>query len=306
MPAEPPGPRLPIEQRLGPLRWPVIGRLGIHPSGEERSRGRGVGLEYADVREYVPGDDPRMMDWNLTARSGRPFVRLAHPDRGIDSWILFDVSASLDWGTALCLKREAAADYAAAAVTLLARRGNRVGALLFDDTVTKVLPPTTGRRSRAALLAAVRGPAGSAPAPHGLASAFAAAARLIKRRSLVLIVSDFLADDAWQLPLRTLALRHEVVVAVVTDPREADIPDVGLVTFEDPESGEQVEVDTRNRQIRERFAAAAAARTASVYAAVRAAGALAFPISTDQDVLFQLIRLFDRLHAEARARRSPA
>src|SRR5438270_6017888 len=180
MPPEEKRPRsVRIEDRLGGLRWPVAKPLGVHPSGDERSRGLGAGLEYADSREYVPGDDPRQIDWNLSARSGRTFVRLAHPDRGLDAWLLVDTSLSLDWGTARCLKREAAADLVVAASMLLARRGNRVGAMLFDQQVRMVLTPAAGRLSRARLVGEVRRGRGAA-GPTGLAGALAQAGRMIR------------------------------------------------------------------------------------------------------------------------------
>jgi uncharacterized protein (DUF58 family) len=293
--------RVRIEDRLGGLRWPVSGRLGVHPSGEERSRGLGAGLEYADSREYVPGDDPRQIDWNLSARSGRTFVRLAHPDRGLDAWLLLDVSRSLDWGTARCLKREAAADLVVAASLLLARRGNRVGALVFDQHVRRVLLPAAGRLSRARLVAeALRGP--GEEGPTGLAGALTQAAKLIRRPSLLIVVSDFLAEG-WQLPVRTLGLRHELVAAVVSDPREGDLPDVGVVTFEDPETGRQLEVDTRSAGLRERFRLAAAARRQDLRAQLAAARASVLEVTTAEDVVDQLIRHFALISAHAHLRR---
>jgi uncharacterized protein (DUF58 family) len=282
----------------------VLRPLGVHPSGEERSRGLGAGLEYADSREYVPGDDPRQIDWNLSARSGRTFIRLAHPERGLDAWLLVDVSRSLDWGTSRCLKREAAADLVVAASMLLARRGNRVGAILFDERVRQVLPPAAGRRSRAAVVAAARAePGPTAGAETALASALGYASKLLRRPSLVIVISDFMAADGWQLPLRSLGIRHELICAVVSDPREEDLPDIGLVTFEDPESGRQLEVDTRSAALRERFRAAAVDRRGRLRADLVGARAVPFEISTSEDVVTQLIRLFSSIAAQAQARR---
>jgi len=292
---------IPIEDRLGRLRWPVAGRLGVHPSGEERSRGLGAGLEYADAREYVPGDDPRQIDWNLSARSGRTFVRLAHPDRGLDAWLVVDTSLSLNWGTARCLKRDAAADLVVAASMLLARRGNRVGAIFFDHQVKSVLTPAAGRLPRARLVAAVRRGPGTAGAT-GLAPALVQAGRLIRRPSLVVVISDFIAER-WQLPLRAIGLRHELVAAVISDPREEDLPDIGLVTFEDPETGRQLQVDTRSARLRERFRLAAGERNRRLEAEIRAARAAVFQITTAEDVLQQLIRLFASISAQAQLRR---
>jgi len=279
----------------------------VHPTGDYRSRGRGPGLEYADVREYVPGDDPRQIDWNLTARSDRPFLREAHPDRGLDAWLILDASRSLDWGTARMLKREAAAELVLAASILLGRRGNRVGALIFDRGLVRVVPPAAGRNARARLVAQAQRPSDAAEAgTTDLAGALTQAGRLITRPSLVILVSDFVSEPGWQLPLKVLGLRHELVAAVVTDPRERELPDVGLVTFEDLETGGQLDVDTGDRGFRERFRRAAAERAAGVRTDLLAARASAFELSTGEDVLLQLLRLFQRLELERRGRPAPA
>jgi len=135
-------------EALGRLRWPVWNRLGFHAWGDERSTLRGPGVEFADVREYEFGEDARLIDWNLTARSDRVFVRESHPERGLDAWLIVDTSASLDWGTALVLKRDAALEMASAASSLIARHGSRVGAIVFDSKVRRVLPPVSGRTGR--------------------------------------------------------------------------------------------------------------------------------------------------------------
>src|SRR3989442_7867600 len=134
-----------VDQLLRRSRWPVLRRLGFHPGGDERSSLRGAGLEYSDVREYQAGDDPRTIEWNITARSDRPYVRESLPDRGLDAWLLVDVTRSLDWGTARCLKRQLALEFSAVVGQLLIGRGNRVGALLFDDRVRSIIPPSAGR-----------------------------------------------------------------------------------------------------------------------------------------------------------------
>src|SRR2546429_2900308 len=133
-----------VDQLLRRSRWPVLRRLGFHPGGDERSSLRGAGLEYSDVREYQAGDDPRTIEWNITARSDRPYVRESLPDRGLDAWLLVDITRSLDWGTARCLKRQLALEFAAVVGQLLIGRGNRVGALLFDDRVRSIIPPSAG------------------------------------------------------------------------------------------------------------------------------------------------------------------
>jgi uncharacterized protein (DUF58 family) len=290
-----------IRDRLGRVHWPVTGSLGVHPAGEYRSRGRGPGLEQADVREYLAGDDPRQIDWNLSARSDRTFIREAHPDRGLDAWLILDTSRSLDWGTARSLKREAAGELVVAASILLARRGNRVGALIFDQGLQHIIPPSSGRAARSTLIAEatrVRGP--GEDGPTDLARALVQARRLIRRPSLLVVVSDFLTPSGWQEPLKILGLRHEVVAAVIGDPRESELPDVGLLRLEDPETKRQIEVDTGDRKLRERFRSAAQEQRRQLLADIRAARTAVFELSTSEDVLVQLLRLFQRVETGRR------
>jgi len=278
-----------------------MGSLGVHPAGDYRSRGRGPGVEQADVREDVAGDDPRQIDWNLSARSDRTYVREANPDRGLDAWLILDTSRSLDWGTARCLKREAAGELVVAASILLGRRGNRVGALIFDNGLQHIIPPSSGRFARSTLIAEAtrdRGP--GEDGPTDLARALSQAGRLIQRPSLVIVVSDFLAPTGWQQPLKILGVRHEVLAAVVGDPRESELPDVGLLRLEDPETKRQIEVDTGNRKLRERFRAAAQEQRRQLLADLRAARAAVLELSTSEDVLAQLLRLFQRVETGRR------
>jgi uncharacterized protein (DUF58 family) len=277
----------------------VLRRLGFHPGGDERSSLRGAGIEYSDVREYQAGDDPRTIEWNVTARSDRPFVRESLPDRGLDAWLLIDVTRSLDWGTARCLKRQLAVEFAATAGRLLSGRGNRVGALLFDERVRAILPPSSGRTALLQLIARVQresqSPAGGTT---DLARAMTEAGRLIRRRSLLIVMSDFMSADGWQRPLTTLAVRHEVVAVWITDPRERDIPDVGVVTFEDPEGGQQILVDTRDARLRARFQAAADEQREAIRTDLHGARAAVAELSTAAELVPQLIRFLKQREAQ--------
>jgi uncharacterized protein (DUF58 family) len=273
------------------LRWPLAHRLGTHTAGDERSRYLGPGVEYADVREYGPGDDARLIDWDLTARSDRPYVRLSHQERGLDVWLLVDASRSLDWGTTRMLKRDAALELVDLTTILLARHGGRVGAIVFDTEMRKVFAPRGGRHGRLWLLSrleaesAAEGKAGRTD----LAGALRRASRLIHRPSLVIVISDFLADSGWEQPMKSLSLRHDVVAARVSDPREGEIPSIGIVTFEDPETGRQVEIDTTSKRLRERYRAAAAEQRAQLLADLRKSRAQLLEISTGEPVIGQLI-----------------
>ena len=278
------------------LQWPVARRLGVHAWGDERSRLTGPGIEYAVVREYQWGEDARLIDWNLTARSDRPFVRESHPDKGLDVWLVVDTSRSLDWGTALSLKRDQASELGGAAAMLLSRHGNRVGAIVFDTDLRRVFAPRAGRAGRLGLLAALDADAGR-PGREGrtdLAHVLTRAGGLIRRRSLVILVSDFLVDPGWQRPLHTLAQRHEVVAARISDPREGEIPNVGVVMFEDPETGVQLEVDTGNAGLRERYRGAALEQRRRLLAEIRRAGASSLEITTAEPFLPQLVAYLRR------------
>jgi uncharacterized protein (DUF58 family) len=279
------------------LRWPVARRLGVHAWGDERSRRMGPGVEYADVREYQWGEDARLIDWNLTARSDRPFVRESHPDRGLDVWLIVDTSRSLDWGTTYSLKRDVAAELLAAATLLLSRHGNRVGAILFDSELRRVLAPRAGRTGRLGLLARLESES-ARPSGDGkrtdLARTLARAGDLIRRPSLVLVVSDFLVEAGWQRPMRALSIRHELVAVRISDPREGELPDVGVVVLEYPETGAQIEVDTSGRGLRDRYRAAAGEQRRRLLADLRRAGVSALELTTAEPVLPQLVAYLRR------------
>ena len=300
--------RFPGHEALGRLRWPVWNRLGFRAWGDERSNSRGPGIEFADVREYEFGEDARLIDWNLTARSDRVFVRESHPERGLDAWLIVDASASLDWGTALVLKRDAALEMASAAASLIARHGSRVGAIVFDNQVRRVLPPVAGRIGRLHLVGSLdadlsRARAGAATA---LAGALRQALKIIQRPSLVIVISDFLAAGAWQRPIAFLGHRHEVIATRVVDPTELAIPDIGVVTFEDPETGEQLQVNTSDSRLRARFQVAAEEQSRRISSDLRRAHVAELTVTTAQPFLPQLVEYLRRRTAEqSRGRGAP-
>ena len=288
-----------VDQLLRRSRWPVLRRLGFHPGGDERSSLRGAGLEYSDVREYQAGDDPRTIEWNITARSDRPYVRESLPDRGLDAWLLVDITRSLDWGTARCLKRQLAIEFSAVVGQLLIGRGNRVGALLFDDRVRSIIPPSAGRTALLQLIARMERAAESpADGPTDLGRALTETGRLIRRPSMMVLISDFMTPGGWQKPLSALAIRHEVVAVWITDPREGEIPDVGVVTFEDPESGEQILVDTRSSHLRARFQEAATAQRETIRADLLRARAAVAEMTTAAEMVPQLVAFIKQREAQ--------
>ncbi len=268
-------------------------------SGDHRSLRLGQGTELAQVRPYVPGDDVRKIDWNATARTGQPHVRVHVAERALTTWIVLDVSASMAWGTAERTKADVASG-ACLAIAHAATRGvNRVGMVTFGGAGGDAghRPPTQGRHGLLAVsstLKEVRGtPAPSSVDPQpgeDLAAAMQRTGRLARSRSLVVVVTDLRGDAerTWRVPLLALAARHDVVVAEVLDSREQTLPAVGELTLVDPETGKLLRVDTSSRRLRERFATAAAAERAAVAGAVTGTGADHVVLTTEGDWLLPL------------------
>jgi len=283
------------------IDWQVVRRLDGLLQGDYRSLFLGSGVDLAGLREYQVADDVRYIDWNVTARMGVPYVRLYHEDRDITGWFLVDLSPSVDFGTAPGGrdKRAAIIDLVIALARVLQRHGNRVGAILYADRVATPIPARGGRdqvlRIVDALLDAPRLPRAN---PTDLATLVLAATTTMRRRSLVVVVSDFISRPGWEQPLALLSRRHEVLAIRVHDPREARLPDVGPLLMQDAETGEQVWVDTRDKAFRRRFEAAAREREERLATAFRRAGIDAHPMSTEDDLVGTVVRI-----ARHRARR---
>ena len=288
------------EAVLRRLEWTVMRRLDGLLQGDYRTLFRGFGLDLADLREYQYGDDVRHIDWNVTARLQTPYVREYHEDREVTAWFLLDLSASVDFGSGEVRKRAVSADFVAVLARILTRHGNKVGALFYGEDVDTDDPGAHRPAPRAAHAARdARAPGAKRNEPTDLGALLAGAAHLMRRRSLVFVVSDFISVPGWEERLGQLAQRHEVVAVRLHDPLEANLPDLGMLVVQDAETGEQIFVDTHDRGFRKRFAAAAAKREAGLRAAFRHAGVDALELSTDDD-LIDAIRRF----ADMRKRRS--
>jgi uncharacterized protein (DUF58 family) len=288
------------EAVLRRLEWTVMRRLDGLLQGDYRTLFRGFGLDLADLREYQYGDDVRHIDWNVTARLQTPYVREYHEDREVTAWFLLDLSGSVDFGSGPVRKRAVSADFVAVLARILTRHGNKVGALFYGEDVDTMIPARTGRRHVLRVLhAMLERPAPKRNEPTDLGALLTGAAHLMRRRSLVFVVSDFISVPGWEERLGQLAQRHEVVAVRLHDPLEANLPDLGMLVVQDAETGEQIFVDTHDRGFRKRFAAAAARREAGLRAAFREAGIDALELSTD-DALIDAIRRF----ADMRKRRS--
>jgi uncharacterized protein (DUF58 family) len=286
------------EDRLRQLELAVTRKLDGLLQGDHQGLVPGGGTEPADGRLYAPGDDVRRMDWNLTARTGVPHVRTTIADRELETWLVVDGSASLDFGTSGCEKRDLALAAAAAFAFLTVRNGNRVAASLFGPEAGgskgpggMVVPPRSGRPAVLALLHRLeqRGRAAGGPSTT-LAEALRRIRLTAKRRGLVVLITDLIDQSPWERELRALALRHEVVVVEVRDPRESSLPAVGLLMLVDPETGQRLEVQTSNPKVRARFAEVAAAKQAEHVRQVRSTGAAHLVLSTDRDWLHDVVR----------------
>jgi uncharacterized protein (DUF58 family) len=278
----------------------VLRRLDGLLQGDYRTLFRGFGLDLADLREYQYGDDVRHIDWNVTARLQTPYVREYHEDREVTAWFLLDLSPSVDFGSGQVRKRTVAADFVAVLARILTRHGNKVGALFYGEDVDTMIPARSGRRHVLRILhSMLERPVPKRNQPTDLGALLAGGANMMRRRSLVFVVSDFISVPGWQQRLGQLAQRHEVVAVRLHDPLESDLPDIGMLVVQDSETGEQVFVDTNDRGFRKRFAAAARKREEGLRAAFRDAGIDALELSTDDD-LIDAIRRF----ADMRKRRS--
>ena len=283
---ERPGPGPTPEALLRALDLTVGRRIrGLIP-GEYRAHDLGGGTELAQVRPYEPGDDVRRMDWNVTARTMVPHVRVHVPERALTAWLLLDVSPSMTFGTADRRKADVAEGVAVAIGHLATQRGNRLGVVTFGSSRDRRIPPAAGRIGLLAMLTATRidaveeGTGATTPA-DAIRIANAAA----PRSGVVLLVSDFRGPRDWLGPLAALAARHHVIAVEIDDPREFDLPDVGELTLVDAETGREVRVDTSSPRLRDRFAGAAREERASVATDLRRLGVDHIVLSTAGDWL---------------------
>jgi uncharacterized protein (DUF58 family) len=290
-----PGPGALPEALLRALDVTVARRIEGLLAGDHRAAALGEGTELAQIRPLRPGDDVRRIDWNVTARTGEPHVRVEIAERTLATWLALDASPSMGFGTADRRKWDVAEGVALAVGHVASRRGNRVGVLTFGNRAPLTLRPLQGRRGLLGVLTALRGETEEEPVgATSIGTALARLARIAQRRSLVVVVSDFRGPRDWRPPLVELAARHDVLAVEIRDPREQELPDVGLLQLVDPESGRQLLVDTRKRALRERFAAAAAEEREGVSAELRGTGARHVVLSTRGDWLRTLVPVLGR------------
>ena len=282
------------ERILERLEWTVLRRLDGLLQGDYRTLFRGFGLDLADLREYQYHDDVRYIDWNVTARLSTPYVREYHEDREVTAWFLLDLSPSVDFGSQSVKKRALSIDFVTVLARLLTRHGNRVGAIFYGERMDNVIPPRSGRRHVLHILSRMMArPELPRSGATNLQDFLQAASDIVKRRSLVFLISDFLSAPGWAKPLSRFARRHEMLAVRLYDPLERELPDLGLFVVQDAETGEQIFVDTHDRTFRKRFAAASARRETELRGAFRQAGVDALELSTDGDLVDAILRFAD-------------
>jgi len=277
-----PVPQAP-EAILRRLDLKITRRLEGLLQGDHRTTFRGQGLDLADLREYQYHDDVRHMDWNVTARTQIPHVREYLEDREVTVWFLLDMSPSIDFESVSVSKRMVLAEFTTLLCRLMSGKGNRTGALLFCDKVEQMVPARGGRRQLLHILDAVTRYRSKAHVTN-LTQALTDATRMIRRRSLIFIVSDFISGEGWEKPLGLLASRHDVVAVRLTDLLEMRLPDLRLLTFQDSETGEQMFVDTHDPGFRQRFAGLADKKAAALQETCENLGVDAMELSTEDDV----------------------
>jgi uncharacterized protein (DUF58 family) len=265
------------------------GLVNARFAGEYQSVFKGQGMEFSEVREYQPGDEVRSIDWNVSARMRRPFVKRYVEERELTVMLVVDCSGSSDTGTGARFKRDAAAEVAAAFAMLAVRSNDRVGAVIFSDDVDMSIPPRKGRRHALRVLRDVllhKGGCGT-----NLAGALTFARRSLRHRSVVFILSDFVAPS-YEKELRLLARRHDVVAVTLEDPGERVLPDIGTARLVDPETGESIEVDTSDESVRAQFTRAAVAERDARRRVFRGLAVDEIVVRTDADVARPLVAFF--------------
>lgn len=279
------------EALLQRLEWTVIKRLDGLLQGDWRTLWRGTGLDLADLREYQHHDDVRHIDWNVTARLQQPHVRQFTEDRELTAWFLADLSASIDFGSNAVTKLGLARSFTAVMARLLTRHGNRVGALLYGNEVDTVITARSGRKHVLHLLQrmARRMPPNRTSATR-LDDLLTAGQRMIPRRSSVFVISDFISAPGWGESLARLAQRHDVTAVRLFDPLEMALPDLGLLTMRDAETGEELVVDTHDAGFRQRYASAAEKRETQLRDTLSQAGVDTLELSTGDDLAEAILR----------------
>jgi len=280
------------ERILQRLDWKVIRRLDGLLQGEYRTLFFGTGIDFTDLREYQPQDDIRHIDWNVTARLNSPYVRQYVEDREITAWFLLDLSPSMGFGPEQRSKQMVLIDFVATMARLLTRNGNRVGAILFNNRVDKIIPPLGGRNQVLRIIRdLLNQPSKEGGTTTDLNLLVHAALNTIKRHSFIFLISDFFSQPGWERPLSLLNRRNELLAIRMWDPREVKIPNAGFIVVEDAESGEQLYVDTGDPEFHRRFHQIHSLREKALQENLRQVGISMFSFSTEEDLVRAIVRM---------------
>ncbi|MEV0380498.1 DUF58 domain-containing protein [Nonomuraea sp. NPDC050643] len=289
------------EKLLLRLEWKVVRKLDGRLQGAHRTAHRGSGIDFTGLRAYSDGDDARHIDWNVTARLDEPHLRVFTEDRELTVWLVLDRSASMAAGRPGRGKHDVLAELALVLARMFGRGGNRVGALLFDTGMLRVVPPGTSRRHALRIGAElVRTSEAHGGSTTDLAAMLDAAGRFARRRALIVVLSDFIGEGDWERSLQRLARRHEVVALRIVDTADDVLPEAGLIVVEDAETGEQLVVDSADPLLRVRFRAAVDARDARLTAGMRRARVPVHRIDTDRDLAEALVEVVARTQDRSR------
>ncbi len=270
-------------------------------AGEYASAFQGHGIEFSEVRPYAEGDDVRLIDWNVTARMNTPFIKEYIEERELKIHLLVDISPSNDFGSEGELKRELNTEFAATLAWLGISRNDKVGLVLFSDRVEKSLPPKKGKRQLARIIESVlyHRPVGQTTA---IEPALAWLGSMAKRRAVVFVISDFMSDEDLSRPLKVLAIRHDVILVRISDRWERELPKVGLVEIEDPETGETLLVDTSDPFVRKEYRELRAEHDAALNRARNQAGLDLIDLSTGESFLPPLMAFLRKRRTKRRKR----
>jgi uncharacterized protein (DUF58 family) len=280
------------ERILRRLEFKIVRRLDGFLFGDYSGMFYGPSLDLAEVRAYQPGDEVRRIDWNVTARMNEIYVRQYREEKELTAWLLVDLSPSMDFGTVQRFKRQLAIDFAGVAAYIITRHGDKVGAIGFPTQAGRVfIPPRTGREQALRVVHTLASqPSVAGGGRTDLGDVLHQLHRVLRRRSLVFLVSDFHSPGGWEAKLAELGRRHDVIAVRVEDPRERELPDVGGVYFQDPETGQQIWVDTSDRKVRERYRELVAARDAELAQMTRRATVDLLHLSTAGSLVDPLVK----------------
>jgi uncharacterized protein (DUF58 family) len=270
-------------------------------SGEYRSVFKGQGMEFSEVREYIPGDEVRTIDWNVTARMNRPFVKRYIEERELTVVLALDISGSESFGTVSRFKSDVMTEFAAVIAMAAVRNNDRVGLIFFTDRVEHVVPPRKGKRH---VLRIVRDLLAFVPKGRAtnLRPALEYMQRTLRQHTVIFLVSDF-QDEGYEHALKVLGRRHDIVAVTLNDPAEQSLPSVGLARMRDPETGEFLEVDTSDRRVRAAYAEHIAAELAARRRVLRRSGVDEIELTTDGSVIEPLLKFFRTRETRARSYR---